>query len=56
VKRVRIEKPKTRRKHPWLDVLSLDPRDPDVVRAKHLAVATDAGEAGSRMGERARAA
>jgi hypothetical protein len=36
MKRVRIEKPKPRRERWWLEVLPLDPRDPDVVRAKAI--------------------
>lgn len=36
MKRVRIERPKRRRARTWLDVLPLDPRDQDVVRAKEL--------------------
>jgi hypothetical protein len=31
-----MERPKRSREHPWLKVLPLDPRDPDVVRAKEL--------------------
>ncbi len=38
MKRVRIEKPTGRRERPWLEVLPLDPRDPDVIRAKSQAV------------------
>src|SRR6266540_5380844 len=38
MKRVRIEKKKSRHERSWLKILSLDPRDPDVVRAKSLAV------------------
>jgi hypothetical protein len=38
--RIRIEKPKVRRDRWWLEVLPLDPRDPDIVRAKCLARAT----------------
>jgi hypothetical protein len=34
MKRIRIEKPKPRRRE--LEVLPLDPRDPDIVRAKAL--------------------
>ena len=33
--RDRIKKPKVRRERSWLEPLSLDPRDPDIVRAKH---------------------
>ena len=36
-RRIRIEKPKAPRERWWLEVLPLDPRDPDVVRAKCLA-------------------
>jgi len=36
-KRIRIEKPKPQRERWWLEVLPLDPRDPDIVRAKSLA-------------------
>jgi hypothetical protein len=34
MRRVRIERRKVRRNRPWLEVLALDPPDPDVVRAK----------------------
>lgn len=34
MRRIRIERRKVRRDRPWLEVLALDPRDPDVVRAK----------------------
>ena len=37
MKRIRIQKPRVRSERSWLDVLPLDPRDPDVVRAKALA-------------------
>jgi hypothetical protein len=33
-KRVRIQKPKSRHERSWTEVLPLDPRDPDVLRAK----------------------
>lgn len=36
MKRIRIERPKRARERPWFDILPLDPRDPDVVRAKEL--------------------
>ena len=36
MKRIRIEKPNVRRKRPWLESLPLDPRDPDIVRAKSI--------------------
>jgi hypothetical protein len=34
MKRIRIQRQRGRRECPWPDVLALDPRDPDVVRAK----------------------
>jgi hypothetical protein len=34
MQRIRIARRKVRRDRPWLEVLALDPRDPDVVRAK----------------------
>lgn len=34
MRRIHIERRKVRRGRPWLEVLALDPRDPDVVRAK----------------------
>jgi hypothetical protein len=34
MKRIRIQRPKVRRERPYLEVLPLDPRDVDVVRAK----------------------
>src|SRR5262249_12626879 len=43
VKRIRIDRPGIRRERPWLEVLPTDPRDPDVVRAKVLARAQQAG-------------
>jgi hypothetical protein len=36
MRRIRIEKPMIRRERPWLEVLPLDPRDPEIVRAKAL--------------------
>jgi len=36
MKRIRIERPKTRRERPRREVLPLDPRDPHVVWAKAL--------------------
>lgn len=33
---IRIEKPKGRRERSWLEALPLDPRDPDIVRAKAI--------------------
>ena len=41
MKRTRIHQPKVAREHPWHEVLPADPRDPDVVRAKALARASD---------------
>jgi hypothetical protein len=41
VKHIRIHKPRVAREHPWDEVLPADPRDPDVVRVKTLAPATD---------------
>ncbi len=37
MKRIRIDKPRIRREHRWLEILPADPRDPDVIRAKALA-------------------
>jgi len=36
MRRIRIETPKARRARRWPDALPLDPRDPDIVRAKAL--------------------
>jgi hypothetical protein len=36
MQRIRIEKKPVKRKRPHLEILPLDPRDPDVVRAKRL--------------------
>jgi hypothetical protein len=36
MRRIRIHRRKVRRDRPWLAVLALDPRDPDVVRAKTI--------------------
>jgi hypothetical protein len=41
VKDTRIHKPKVAREHPWHEVIPADPRDPEVVRAKALARASD---------------
>jgi hypothetical protein len=41
VKHIRIHKPRMARETPWDEVLPADPRDPDVVRAKALARASD---------------
>jgi hypothetical protein len=37
MKRIRIERRRVRGERPCFDELSLDPRDPDIVRAKALA-------------------
>jgi hypothetical protein len=37
MQRIWKERPKVRRERTWLEVLPLDPRDPDVLRAKKLA-------------------
>jgi len=37
MKRISIERRRVRSEHPWLEELSPDPRDPDIVRAKALA-------------------
>lgn len=37
MKRIRIERRKVRSERPWLEELSPDLRDPDIVRAKALA-------------------
>jgi hypothetical protein len=34
MQRIRIQRPKRRRQQPWREVLPLDPRDPEVLRAK----------------------
>jgi hypothetical protein len=36
MRRIRIEKPKPRRERWWLEVLPLDPRDPDIVQSKAI--------------------
>jgi hypothetical protein len=36
MRRIRIHRPKVRRDYPWLAALALDPRDPDIVRAKSI--------------------
>jgi hypothetical protein len=41
VQQIRIHRPKARRERSWQEALPLDPRDPDVVRAKALARAGD---------------
>jgi len=37
MKRTRIRRARIQKKRPWLEALSLDRRDPDIVRAKALA-------------------
>lgn len=37
MKRIRIERRRVRGERPWVEALPLDPRDPDIVRAKTLA-------------------
>ena len=37
MKRTRIKGPRARSERPWLEALSPDPRDQDIVRAKALA-------------------
>jgi hypothetical protein len=36
MRRIRIHRRKVQRDRPWLAVFALDPRDPDVVRAKSI--------------------
>jgi hypothetical protein len=43
MKRIRIPAPRARRELSWREELPLDPRDPDVVRAKALARADARG-------------
>jgi len=38
MKRIRIQRPRARRERDWGEALPPDPRDPDVVRVKALAV------------------
>jgi hypothetical protein len=37
MRRLRIEKPRVRREHGRAEALEIDPRDPDIVRAKAMA-------------------
>ena len=48
MKRIRIDKPRVRRERSWPEDPPIDPRDPDVVRAKALARArrVDSSRAG----------
>jgi hypothetical protein len=43
MKHIRIDKPRIRRERTWTEDLPVDPRDPDVVRAKALARARQVG-------------
>ena len=54
MKRIRINRPRTRRERPWADDLPTDPRDPDVVRAKALTGVQRAGSSRSRADRRCR--
>ena len=49
MKQIRVEKPKPRRDRTGAHILPLDPRDPDIVRAKALsrAARTPAAKAGA---------
>jgi hypothetical protein len=58
MKRIRIRTQRSRRERPWLDVLALDPRDPDIVRAKTIGRVRSAGgreEVTLALGDRIRA-
>jgi len=48
VKQIRMQRHRARGERPWDEVLPLDPRDPDVVRAKSLARQRVAGHAPRR--------
>jgi hypothetical protein len=52
MKRIRIHKPRVRGGRPWQKVLPLDPRDPDIVRAKTLPVGGHDHVGGSPRRER----
>ena len=41
MKRIRIDRPKRRPEPWWLELLSIDPRDPDILRAKSHAYAEE---------------
>jgi hypothetical protein len=45
MKQIRIGRRKVRAERPWLEALSPDPRDPDIVRAKALARTSRSGKA-----------
>jgi hypothetical protein len=52
MKRVRVQRPKRKRERPWLEALTAEPRDPDIVRAKALARSpsrTSRGDSGRRV-------
>jgi hypothetical protein len=52
MRRVRIHEPVSKGERPWLEMLPLEPRDPDVVRAKALdrsSVPTRHGDRGGRV-------
>ena len=55
VQRIRIDRPRTRREHLWLEDLPADPRDPDVIRAKALSRAQLTGSKSGRQTPRAAA-
>ena len=48
MKRIRIGRRRARGKRPWLEALSPDPRDPDIVRAKALAQAARSSKASGK--------
>jgi hypothetical protein len=41
MERIRIQRPRLRRDRRWREVLPLDPRDPDILRAKALGRSTN---------------
>jgi hypothetical protein len=45
MKRIRIGRRRDRSERPWLEALSTDPRDPDIVRAKAIARTASTKEA-----------
>jgi hypothetical protein len=45
MRRTRIHRRKVQRDRPWLEVLALDPRDPDIVRANTIG---PSGQRGTR--------
>ena len=50
MKLIRIGRRRAGSKRPWLEELSPDPRDPDIVRAKALARAARPAETSRRRG------